>query len=135
MADIVLPVLNEAGALGWVLTRMPSGYRAIVVDNGSTDGSATVAAAHGATVVEEPRRGFGAACFAGLLAATDDVVGFMDADGSLAPADLPAVVDGVLSGRADLVLGARRPQPGAWPVHARIANRLLAAQVGRRTGI
>src|SRR5918994_28670 len=63
MPEVVLPVLDEAEALPWVLSRMPAGYRPIVVDNGSTDGSAEVAAAHGATVVSEPRRGFGAACW------------------------------------------------------------------------
>src|SRR5947199_330628 len=68
MPDVVIPVLDEAAALPWVLSRMPAGFAAIVVDNGSTDGSAAVAAAHGARVVAEPRRGFGAACFAGLAA-------------------------------------------------------------------
>src|SRR5438067_4603329 len=83
--DVVLPVLDEAEALPWVLGRMPSDYRAIVVDNGSTDGSAGIAERHGALVVAEPRRGFGAACWAGLTTATADVVCFLDADGSLDP--------------------------------------------------
>ncbi|MBX3284768.1 MAG: glycosyltransferase family 2 protein, partial [Actinobacteria bacterium] len=91
MPDVVLPVLDEIGAIGAVLAAMPPGYRPIVVDNGSTDGSGDAARAAGALVVEEPQRGFGAACWAGLLAATDDVVCFMDADGSLDPADLPTV--------------------------------------------
>ncbi len=78
MPDVVLPVLNEAEALPWVLGRMPAGYRPIVVDNGSTDGSARLARSLGADVVPEPRRGFGAACFAGLEAATDELVCFMD---------------------------------------------------------
>ena len=85
--DVVLPCLDEAGALPWVLTRMPPGYRAVVADNGSTDSSADVARAHGALVVDVPRRGFGAARHAGLLAATADVVCFMDADASLDPQD------------------------------------------------
>ncbi|GAB3898922.1 hypothetical protein GCM10027612_57960 [Microbispora bryophytorum subsp. camponoti] len=80
--DVVLPCLDEAAALPWVLGRMPDGCRAIVVDNGSTDGSAEVAARHGALVVTEPRPGFGAACHAGLEAATAPVVCFMDADAS-----------------------------------------------------
>ena len=128
-------MLDEAAALPAVLAGLPPGYRPIVVDNGSTDGSAEVARAHGAEVVTEPRRGFGAACFRGLLAATDDVVCFMDADGSLAGADLPRVADPVLDGRADLVLGARRPERGAWPVHARLANTVLATEIRRRTGV
>jgi glycosyltransferase involved in cell wall biosynthesis len=133
--DVILPVLDEAGALPWVLGRMPAGYRPIVVDNGSTDGSAEVAAALGAMVVLEHRRGFGAACFAGLVAATDDVVCFLDADGSLDPAELPDVAEPVLAGRADLVLAARRPEPGSWPVHARVANRLLARRLRRASGV
>ena len=117
---------------------MPAGYRAIVVDNGSTDGSGDVARNAGARVVVEPVRGFGSACWAGLLAAdcADGVVCFMDGDGSLDPADLPRVAGPVLAGRSDLVLGARRPtRPGAWPLHARLGNSVLVAEIRRRTGL
>jgi glycosyltransferase involved in cell wall biosynthesis len=86
-------------------------------------------------VVFEPRRGFGAACFAGLIAAASDVVCFMDCDGSLDPGELPRVADPVLRGDADLVLGARRAERGSWPLHARMANRWLARRVGRRAGV
>jgi hypothetical protein len=134
--DIVLPCLDEAAALPWVLARIPVGWRAIVVDNGSRDGSADIAQAAGALVVRESRRGFGAACHAGLLAATGEVVAFLDADGSLDPAQLPRVVDPVRSGDADLVLAARRPtQRGSWPWHLRLANRELARRTGRRCGV
>ncbi|RZU30404.1 glycosyltransferase family 2 protein [Blastococcus saxobsidens] len=136
MPDVVLPCLDEAGALPWVLGRLPAGYRAIVADNGSTDGSPEIAAAHGATVLRVPQRGFGAAAHAGLEAATDDVVCFCDADGSMDPADLPLVADPVLAGSADLVLGRRRPtRRGAWPAHARVANVALGIMLRRRTGL
>ena len=133
--DVVLPCLDEAAALPWVLERMPYGYRAIVVDNGSTDGSAELARSLGALVVAEPRRGFGAACHAGLLAATAEYVCFCDCDASLDPAELPALVSAVRDGTADLVLGRRRPTGrGAWPVHARLANAELARRLRARTG-
>ena len=132
---MILPCLDEAEALPWVLGRLPAGWRAIVVDNGSRDGSAGLARSLGATVVEEPRRGFGAACHAGLLAATAELVCFMDCDGSLDPAQLPRVAEPVLSGSADLVLGRRRPATaGAWPLHARLANAVLARRLRARTG-
>jgi glycosyltransferase involved in cell wall biosynthesis len=134
--DVVFPCLNEAQALPGILSRLPPGYRAIVVDNGSTDDSAAVARAHGALVVSEPRRGFGSAAHAGLLAASAPLVAFCDADGSMDPADLPRVVDPVAAGEADLVLGRRRPTTrGAWPLHARIANRGLAVLMRRATGL
>ncbi|MGC0316773.1 glycosyltransferase A (GT-A) superfamily protein (DUF2064 family) [Kitasatospora acidiphila] len=133
--DVVLPCLDEAAALPWVLGRIPSGWRAIVVDNGSRDGSAELARSLGATVVSEPRRGFGAACHAGLLAATAELVCFLDCDGSLDPAQLPRVTGPVLDGTADLVLGRRRPTAvGAWPAHARFANAVLARRLRARTG-
>jgi glycosyltransferase involved in cell wall biosynthesis len=136
VTDVVLPCLNEAAALPWILTRMPPGYRAIVADNGSDDGSAEVAAQHGAEVVAIPQRGFGAACHGGLLAATSDLVCIMDADGSLDPADLPRIAGPVRAGRADLMLGARRPAGrGAWPLHARLGNRVIAGAVRRHTGV
>lgn len=134
--DVVLPCLNEAGALPWLLTRMPVWYRPIVADNGSTDGSAQVAAEYGATVVSVPQRGFGAACHAGLLAATSDVVCFMDADGSFDPAELDAVAGAVARGSADLMLGRRVPtKQAAWPAHARLGNMVLAAELRRRAGV
>src|SRR3712207_3120159 len=89
--DVILPVLDEAEALPWVLDRMPEGYRPIVADNGSTDDSPRIAAQLGALVVSEPQRGFGAACFAGLSAASAEVVCFMDCDGSLDPDELPRI--------------------------------------------
>ena len=135
MRHVVLPVLDERAALPWVLERMPAGYEPIVVDNGSTDGSGELAAALGAQVVHEPRPGFGAACFAGLRAARSDVVCFMDCDASFDPRELPRVTGPVEAGTAQLVLGARRPQPGAWPLHARIANRALTSELRRRTGV
>jgi len=133
--EVILPVLDEAEALPWVLGRMPAGYAPLVVDNGSTDGSAEVAARLGARVVSEPRRGFGAACFAGLAAADAHVVCFMDCDGSLDPLELPAVADPVIGDTSDLVLGARVAERGAWPVHARVANRALALELRRRSGL
>jgi dTDP-L-rhamnose 4-epimerase len=134
--DVVLPCLNEAAALPWVLERMPEGFRAIVADNGSTDGSDLVATKYGATIVEVPQRGFGAAAHAGLLAATAPVVCFLDADASLDPLELHRVVDPVVLGDADLVLGRRRATSrAAWPWHARMGNAVLARQVRRRTGV
>ena len=136
MPDVVLPVLDEAQAIPWVLQRMPDGFTPIVVDNGSVDGSAEIATGVGANVVNEPLRGFGSACFAGLLAAADEVVCFMDCDGSLDPADLVSVAAAVRNGAADLVLGARVVEANAgWPLHARLANRVLAFEVRRRTGV
>ncbi len=135
MPDVILPVLNEVAAIGSLVEAMPSGYRAIVVDNGSTDGSGQAAQRAGALVVMEPQRGFGAACWAGLQAATDEVVCFMDGDGSLDPAELPKVANPVLAGSADLMLGRRVAEAGAWPPHARLANAYLARRLRRDLGV
>ncbi|MGI5201183.1 glycosyltransferase family 2 protein [Spirillospora sp. CA-108201] len=144
MIDVVLPCLDEAEALPWVLDRMPEGFRALVVDNASTDDSARVAADRGARVVAAPQRGFGAACHTGLRAARTEIVCVMDADASLDPADLPRLVAalGDLESGGDgaqpapgLVLGRRRPTgPGAWPPHARLGNAVLARSLNRRAG-
>ena len=135
MPDVVLPALDEAAAVAWVLRRMPVGYRPIVVDNGSRDRTAEIAAEFGATVVHEPVRGFGSACWAGLQAATDEIVCFMDCDASLDPVALPFVAGFVERDEADLVIGARIATRGAWPMHSKVANRVLAMELRRRTGL
>jgi glycosyltransferase involved in cell wall biosynthesis len=138
MTDVVLPCRNEAPALPALLARMPAGYRAIVADNGSTDGSAAVARAHGAIVVTVPEPGYGAAVHAGIVAADPDdgVVCVMDADGSFDPAELSLVADPVRSGVAKLAVGRRRPtRRSAWPAHARLGNAVLAWRLRRTTGL
>jgi glycosyltransferase involved in cell wall biosynthesis len=135
VVDIVLPVLNEAEAIPGVLGSIPNGYHPIVVDNGSTDDSSALALGLGAQVISEPIRGFGAACYAGLLASSADIVCFMDCDGSLDPGEIAAVAAPVLAGGIDLMLGARQAEPGAWPLHARLGNRAVASAVRRRTGL
>jgi glycosyltransferase involved in cell wall biosynthesis len=134
--DVVLPCLNEAAALPAVLSRLPNGYRAVVADNGSTDGSADVARRYGAEVVSVPQRGFGAAVHAGLISCSSDVVCVLDADGSLDPEQLPKVADPVLRDEADLVVGRRRPVSGAaWPWHGRVGNAVLARHIRRQAGV
>ncbi|WP_189221695.1 glycosyltransferase family 2 protein [Saccharothrix coeruleofusca] len=128
--DVVLPCLDEAAALPGVLGAMPTGYRPVVVDNGSRDGSAGIARRLGAEVVHEPRPGYGAAVHAGIERARSEVVCVLDADGSLDPGELPALV-ALLDG-ADLAVGRRVPVAGSWPWHARAGNALLAALLRRR---
>ncbi len=136
MVDVILPVLDEVEAIPRVIASLPADYRPIVVDNGSTDCSADVARSLGAYVVTETRRGFGAACAAGLDAATSDIVCFMDCDGSFDGSELPRVVAPVEAGDAHLVLGTRiAASRGAWPWHARMANRVIASELRRRLGL
>ena len=133
--ELLLPCWNEVEALPWVLSRLPAGVQPLVIDNRSSDGSADIARRLGARVVTAEQRGYGAACQTGLLAATADLVAVMDCDGSLDPADLPDVLAPLRSGDADLVVGARRPTSGgafAWQL--RLANRVLARRLSRRTG-
>ncbi len=135
IVDIVLPCLDEADALPWVLDRIPRNARAIVVDNGSRDGSAHLAAQRGATVVECTQRGYGAACHAGLMAAEAEFVAVCDCDATLDPSDVSRFVPMLRAG-ADLVVGRRVPSGrGAWPLGARLANVELARRVRRRTGV
>jgi glycosyltransferase involved in cell wall biosynthesis len=134
--EVILPCLNEAAALPWVLDRLPAGYHALVVDNGSTDGSAAIARSYGARILNVAQRGYGSACHAGLVAATGDLVVIMDCDGTLDPVDLPALVWPVQTDEADLVVGRRRPQGrGAYPWTLQLANVALARQLRRRTGL
>ena len=134
-AVLIVPALNEAAVVGDLVRRTPRDIIAevIVVDNGSTDATATVARDAGARVVHEPRRGYGAACFAGVTALPGDaaVAVFLDADGSQRPEEIPLVLDPVLNGHADLVLGARQ-LVGRHPMHAAAGTRLVARFVAWR---
>lgn len=129
----MLPCLDEAAALPSVLAALPRGWPVLVVDNGSTDGTADVALAWGARVVSEPRRGYGAAVHAGLRHARAELVAVLDGDGSLDAAILPVLADAVRAGRADLAVGRRIPTGrGVWPWHARAGNALVAALLRSR---
>jgi glycosyltransferase involved in cell wall biosynthesis len=137
----ILPALDEEEAIGLVLDEIPGVVsETIVVDNGSRDRTAAVAASRGARVVHEPRRGYGQACLAGIAAAGEaDVLLFVDADRSDYPAQAVAIVAPILAGTADLVIGSRRlgrSAPGAHPWHAVLGTRLcvllMNALIGTR---
>ncbi|WP_029110977.1 glycosyltransferase family 2 protein [Mycobacterium sp. URHD0025] len=129
---VVLPCLDEEHSLPGVLAAMPDGYRPLVVDNASTDRTAEVARALGATVVAEPRRGYGSAVHAGVVAAATPIVAVLDADGSLDPRELPALVAELDRG-ADLVIGRRRSVPGLhWPWHARLGTAAVCWRLRQR---
>lgn len=136
VCDLVLPCRDEAAALESLLTRVPAAFAVVVVDNGSRDGTADVARRHGATVVDEPQPGYGSAVHAGLVAATHEIVAFMDGDGSFDPDDLLPLLADVRSGAAELALGRRRPVGrGVWPWHARAGNGLVVWWLRRRIGM
>ncbi|KMO76012.1 glycosyltransferase family 2 protein [Mycolicibacterium obuense] len=132
---VVLPCLNEAESLPGVLAAVPEGYRVVVVDNNSTDGTAVVADRCGATVVAESTPGYGAAVHAGVEAAETPIVAVLDGDGSLDPQDLPALVDDVERG-ADMAIGRRRATPGlTWPWHARLGTAAVCWRLRSRYGL
>lgn len=131
--DVVLPCRDEAAALPAVLASLPPGWRAVVVDNGSSDATGDVARSLGALVVHEPVPGYGSAVHAGLMAATAPWVATMDADGSVHGSVLPALAAPVLDGSVDVALGRRVPTSGArWPWHARAGTAYFAARLRRR---
>jgi glycosyltransferase involved in cell wall biosynthesis len=134
--DLVIPCRNEAAGLAAVLASVPSDLRPIVVDNGSSDGTAEVARRYGARVVLENRPGYGAAVHSGLLGATAPLVAVIDGDGSMDARELLPLVREVEAGEASLSVGRRRPiRPGVWPWHARAGNALVLAWLRRRTGL
>jgi len=131
--DLVLPCRDEAAALLELLPRVPATFSVIVVDNGSSDGTAEVAESLGARVVHESTPGYGAAVHAGVLAARAEYVAVMDGDGSLDPADVLPLLAEVQSGYATMAVGRRRPAArGVWPWHARLGNVLVLAWLRRR---
>ena len=132
---VVLPCLDEAASLPGVLRAIPAGYRALVVDNNSTDGTADVARRLGAQVVVEAQAGYGAAVHAGIVAAATPIVAVLDGDGSMDPRDLPRLV-AELDGGADMAVGRRRPKPGVrWPWHARLGNAAVCWRLRSRHGL
>ena len=134
---IVIPALNEEGAIRQLLGEMPRDFAQwiIIVDNGSTDATASVAEHGGAMVASEPARGYGRACLKGFSTACSlgaEIVIFMDGDGSDDPADLPMMLTPVLEGQADLTIGSRigkRAERGAIPPQARLGNWLVSRMI------
>jgi len=136
---VILPALNEEGAISGVIARIPEWVdRIIVVDNGSTDRTASLAHAAGATVVREPRRGYGRACLAGIAEAerdpglAPDVIVFLDADGSDSPEQMTELIDPITDGYADMVIGSRTRgtlKSGAMTLPQRIGNLMVPALI------
>ncbi len=134
--DIVVPCRDEARALPSVLADVPTGFRAIVVDNGSTDGTAAVARSLGATVVVENQPGYGAAVHAGVLAAEAPFVAVIDGDDSMSLDVLAPMLAAVRNGDATMAVGRRRPiRRGVWPWHARIGTKILATWLRLASGL
>jgi glycosyltransferase involved in cell wall biosynthesis len=136
----VIPVLNEAGAIGPTVRGLPRGAvgRVIVVDGGSTDGTVAEARAAGAEVLIELRRGYGQACASGAARAAEQgaaVVVFLDGDGADDPAALPGLIGPVLDGTVDFAIATRADRAaGSMGWHQIVAGRLIGAAVGLLCG-
>ena len=140
---IVIPALNEAAAIHQLLAELPQDFAqwVIVVDNGSTDATATIAQKSGAIVITEPIRGYGRACLKGFNTACSfgaEIVIFMDGDGSDDPTDLPMMLRPIGEGKADFVIGSRvseLAERGAVPAQARLGNWLVSRMIRLMYGV
>ncbi|MBC7794845.1 MAG: glycosyltransferase family 2 protein [Clostridia bacterium] len=141
--DIIIPALDEEDSVGAVVRSflaLPRVREILVVDNGSSDRTAEVAAEAGARVIREPRRGYGSACLAAIAALKrdNDVVVFVDADASDDPADFVALIAPIVADHADLVIGSRvlgNAEPGAFSPQQRIGSRIAGAWLRLRFGL
>lgn len=130
--EVVIPCRDEALALPIVFAGLPDGFDVIVVDNGSSDGTADVARSFGATVVHEAAAGYGAAVHAGVVAASAEYVAVLDGDGSMDAGALTPMLGIVQRGEATMAVGRRRPVArGIWPWHARVGTAALAWLIRR----
>jgi glycosyltransferase involved in cell wall biosynthesis len=133
--SVVIPTHNEAEAIANVIGDLPRDLATeiIVVDSNSTDGTVDIASKMGARVIQEARRGYGRACLTGIANANSpDIVVFLDGDYSDRPSELPILLEPILRGRADIVLGSRlrsRDSAAALPWHQVFGNRLAASLI------
>jgi glycosyltransferase involved in cell wall biosynthesis len=140
---VIIPALNEEQSIGKVIDAIPSWVeRVVVTDNGSTDDTAEVARRHGAMVVHEPQRGYGAACLAGVAAIEQpnppDLLVFLDGDYSDCPQEMDRLVRPILQEEADLVIGSRvlgNPEPGSLTIPQRFGNALACRLIHLFTGV
>ena len=139
----MIPALNEERALPYVLREIPRPpvRRVVVADNGSTDATAEVAVENGAEVVHEPERGYGAACLRALAHLDSDppeIVVFLDGDYSDHPDELPSLIQPIVEGRADVVIGSRatgRRERGALSPQQRVGNAIASTALGLLYGV
>ena len=138
---MIIPVLNEEASIAAVLGDIPSELEAevLVVDNGCTDRTIPIARSLGARIVMAEQRGYGAACYAGTLAASGDILVYLDGDYSDYPNEMGDLIAPIVAGRADLVLGSRLARgdlPGeAMPPQQRFGNWLTARLMRRLYGL
>jgi glycosyltransferase involved in cell wall biosynthesis len=139
----IIPVLDEEGAIGPVLAAMPRDWvdEIVVVDGGSRDGTAAEARAAGATVLVERERGYGRACASGAAAAIArgaKVLVFLDGDGGDRPEAIPRLVQPILEGKYDFVIGSRTRgmrEKGRMGIHQALAGRVIGAAIGAIYGV
>jgi glycosyltransferase involved in cell wall biosynthesis len=139
--SVIIPVLNEEASIAAVLGDIPSELEAevLVVDNGCTDRTIPIARSLGARIVMAEQRGYGAACYAGTLAASGDILVYLDGDYSDYPNEMVDLIAPIVAGRADLILGSRLARgdlPGeAMPPQQRFGNWLTARLMRRLYGL
>lgn len=136
---VIIPTLNEEQSIGRVIAAIPEWVdRIVVVDNGSSDGTSAVAAEQGARVVREPKRGYGAACLRGIAEADfADILVFIDADYSDFPEQMDRIIEPILRGEADMVIGSRtlgRRERGSLSAVQRFGNALSCFLIRRLYG-